>query len=285
MTPTELVAFYDRVSPESKYLRFFAPYPRLSERDVRRFTQVDYVDRVALIVTLGEEMIARRPLRPDRGRPGRGGVPDRGRPPGPGHRRSCCWSTWPRRPGNAASPGSWPRCCRRTGGWPRCSPTPAIGCQGHRGRRAQRRVPDPAHRHLGRGDGAPGAPGRAGLGGAAADSRRIVVHGTGDRVQGLVNSMLGGGFAARSSPCAPTAVPSTGVPTSASLPRRRPARPGDGRRADRRARRGGDRRRAQGRARHGGAHRADVGRPATTPRWSTWRGRTGSGRSVRTPSG
>ena len=54
----KLVAFYDRVSPESKYLRFFAPYPRLSERDVRRFTQVDYVDRVALIVTLGEEMIA-----------------------------------------------------------------------------------------------------------------------------------------------------------------------------------------------------------------------------------
>ena len=53
-----LVAFYDRVSPESKYLRFFAPYPRLSERDVRRFTQIDYVDRVALIVTLGEEMIA-----------------------------------------------------------------------------------------------------------------------------------------------------------------------------------------------------------------------------------
>ena len=46
------------MSPESKYLRFFAPYPRLSERDVRRFTQVDYVDRVALIVTLGEEMIA-----------------------------------------------------------------------------------------------------------------------------------------------------------------------------------------------------------------------------------
>ena len=53
-----LVAFYDRVSPESKYLRFFAPYPRLSERDVHRFTHVDYVDRVAFILTLGEEMIA-----------------------------------------------------------------------------------------------------------------------------------------------------------------------------------------------------------------------------------
>ncbi len=54
----KLVAFYDRVSPESKYLRFFAPYPRLSERDVKRFSNVDYVDRVAFIVTLGEQMIA-----------------------------------------------------------------------------------------------------------------------------------------------------------------------------------------------------------------------------------
>ncbi len=52
-----LVEFYERVSPESKYLRFFAPYPRLSARDVARFTQVDYVDRVALILTLGERMI------------------------------------------------------------------------------------------------------------------------------------------------------------------------------------------------------------------------------------
>lgn len=53
-----LVEFYDRVSPESKYLRFFAPYPRLSDSDVARFTQVDYVDRVAFIVTVGEQMIA-----------------------------------------------------------------------------------------------------------------------------------------------------------------------------------------------------------------------------------
>ena len=52
-----LVEFYDRVSPESKYLRFFAPYPKLSDRDVARFTQVDYIDRVAFIITLGEQMI------------------------------------------------------------------------------------------------------------------------------------------------------------------------------------------------------------------------------------
>jgi acyl-CoA synthetase (NDP forming)/RimJ/RimL family protein N-acetyltransferase len=53
-----LVEFYDRVSPESKYLRFFAPYPKLTDRDVARFTQVDYSDRVALIVTIGGAMIA-----------------------------------------------------------------------------------------------------------------------------------------------------------------------------------------------------------------------------------
>lgn len=53
-----LVEFYDRVSPESKYLRFFAPYPKLSQRDVDHFTRVDYVDRVAFILTVGEDMIA-----------------------------------------------------------------------------------------------------------------------------------------------------------------------------------------------------------------------------------
>ncbi|WP_020577602.1 bifunctional GNAT family N-acetyltransferase/acetate--CoA ligase family protein [Actinopolymorpha alba] len=53
-----LVAFYSRVSDESKYYRFFAPYPRLSEQDVRRFTQVDHRDRVAFILTVGDEMIA-----------------------------------------------------------------------------------------------------------------------------------------------------------------------------------------------------------------------------------
>ncbi|MGD7705607.1 GNAT family N-acetyltransferase [Microlunatus sp. Y2014] len=53
-----LVDFYARVSAESKYLRFFAPYPRLSKADVRRFTEVDYVDRVALVITLADEMIA-----------------------------------------------------------------------------------------------------------------------------------------------------------------------------------------------------------------------------------
>ncbi len=53
-----LVSFYARVSDRSKYYRFFSPMPTLSERDVRRFTQVDHVERVALVVLLGDEMIA-----------------------------------------------------------------------------------------------------------------------------------------------------------------------------------------------------------------------------------
>ncbi|MGP4000756.1 GNAT family N-acetyltransferase, partial [Streptomyces sp. 8N706] len=53
-----LVSFYEQVSDESKYYRFFAPYPRLSARDVRRFTHHDYVDRVGLAATVGGDFIA-----------------------------------------------------------------------------------------------------------------------------------------------------------------------------------------------------------------------------------
>ncbi|MFJ2024585.1 GNAT family N-acetyltransferase [Streptomyces sp. NPDC087897] len=66
-----LVSFYEQVSDESKYYRFFAPYPRLSDRDVHRFTHHDYVDRVGLAVTIGGEFIGT--VRYDR-------IDDRGRP-------------------------------------------------------------------------------------------------------------------------------------------------------------------------------------------------------------
>ncbi|SFX93728.1 bifunctional acetate--CoA ligase family protein/GNAT family N-acetyltransferase [Streptomyces atratus] len=66
-----LVSFYEQVSDESKYYRFFAPYPRLSDRDVHRFTHHDYVDRVGLAVTIGGEFIAT--VRYDR-------IDERGRP-------------------------------------------------------------------------------------------------------------------------------------------------------------------------------------------------------------
>ena len=52
-----LVEFYSRVSDESKYMRFFAPYPELSAKDVERFTHVDLDRRVAFVVTLHDLII------------------------------------------------------------------------------------------------------------------------------------------------------------------------------------------------------------------------------------
>lgn len=53
-----LKAFYDGVSEQSRYFRFFSAHPRLTDSDVDRFTVVDYDDRVALVVTLGDAIIA-----------------------------------------------------------------------------------------------------------------------------------------------------------------------------------------------------------------------------------
>jgi acyl-CoA synthetase (NDP forming)/RimJ/RimL family protein N-acetyltransferase len=50
-------AFHVAQSPESVYLRFFAPLPRLSERDLERFTNVDHRDRVGLVATLGDAIV------------------------------------------------------------------------------------------------------------------------------------------------------------------------------------------------------------------------------------
>ena len=52
-----IVRFHDRQSPESIYFRFFSPRPRLSERDVGRFTHVDYVDRMAFVGLIGDELV------------------------------------------------------------------------------------------------------------------------------------------------------------------------------------------------------------------------------------
>jgi acyl-CoA synthetase (NDP forming)/RimJ/RimL family protein N-acetyltransferase len=49
--------FHARQSAESIYLRFFAPLKTLSDKDVARFTQVDYDWRVALVVTVRGEII------------------------------------------------------------------------------------------------------------------------------------------------------------------------------------------------------------------------------------
>ena len=52
-----LVAFHARLSPETVYFRFFAPYPELTPRDVERFTHVDQHDRAALVATIGDAII------------------------------------------------------------------------------------------------------------------------------------------------------------------------------------------------------------------------------------
>ncbi|MEP7193345.1 MAG: GNAT family N-acetyltransferase [Actinomycetota bacterium] len=49
--------FHAGQSAESIYLRFFAPLKTLSDKDVTRFTQVDYDWRVALVATVGGEII------------------------------------------------------------------------------------------------------------------------------------------------------------------------------------------------------------------------------------
>jgi GNAT superfamily N-acetyltransferase len=53
-----LVEFHGRLSPETVYLRFFSAHPRLSPREVTRFTVVDYLDRLALVVEADNTLVA-----------------------------------------------------------------------------------------------------------------------------------------------------------------------------------------------------------------------------------
>jgi acyl-CoA synthetase (NDP forming)/RimJ/RimL family protein N-acetyltransferase len=53
-----LIAFHSRLSAESVYYRFFSPKPRLTEKEVEKFTNVDMIDRVALVAVLGDDIIA-----------------------------------------------------------------------------------------------------------------------------------------------------------------------------------------------------------------------------------
>lgn len=49
--------FHSRLSAETIYFRFFAPYPVLSDRDVKRFTVVDYDQRAAIVATVGDAIV------------------------------------------------------------------------------------------------------------------------------------------------------------------------------------------------------------------------------------
>ena len=50
-------AFHTGQSQNSIYMRFFAFKARLSSKELKRFTEVDYKDRVALVITIGGEII------------------------------------------------------------------------------------------------------------------------------------------------------------------------------------------------------------------------------------
>ncbi|MER2133861.1 MAG: GNAT family N-acetyltransferase [Arthrobacter sp.] len=52
-----LQAFHMRQSQSSIYLRFFTYKAKLSGRELKRFTNVDYRDRVAFVITLGSEIV------------------------------------------------------------------------------------------------------------------------------------------------------------------------------------------------------------------------------------
>jgi GNAT superfamily N-acetyltransferase len=51
-------AFFANQSPESVYFRFFGHRTELSDREVTRFTTIDYHERMAFVVFLRDEMIA-----------------------------------------------------------------------------------------------------------------------------------------------------------------------------------------------------------------------------------
>ncbi|GAA2798583.1 bifunctional acetate--CoA ligase family protein/GNAT family N-acetyltransferase [Crossiella cryophila] len=53
-----LRAFHGRLSERTRYLRYFGPYPRIPDRDLKRFTTVDHQHRVALVALLGDEILA-----------------------------------------------------------------------------------------------------------------------------------------------------------------------------------------------------------------------------------
>jgi len=52
-----LRAFHARLSEQTVYLRYFAPHPQLSDADLVHLTVLDMVDRVALVATVGAEII------------------------------------------------------------------------------------------------------------------------------------------------------------------------------------------------------------------------------------
>jgi len=53
-----IVETHSRFSERTRYLRYFSPYPRIPERDLRRFVTVDHRDREAFVVEVGGRIVA-----------------------------------------------------------------------------------------------------------------------------------------------------------------------------------------------------------------------------------
>ncbi|MGK5678586.1 bifunctional acetate--CoA ligase family protein/GNAT family N-acetyltransferase [Actinoplanes sp. URMC 104] len=53
-----IVEFHSRMSDRTRYLRYFSPYPRIPERDLERFVNVDHHDREAFVIVTGRRIMA-----------------------------------------------------------------------------------------------------------------------------------------------------------------------------------------------------------------------------------
>jgi acyl-CoA synthetase (NDP forming)/GNAT superfamily N-acetyltransferase len=53
-----IVDFHSRMSDRTRYLRYFSPYPRIPERDLERFVNVDHADREAFVTLAGDRITA-----------------------------------------------------------------------------------------------------------------------------------------------------------------------------------------------------------------------------------
>src|SRR3954471_23386253 len=53
-----IVEFHSRMSDRTRYLRYFSPYPRIPERDLERFINVDHRDREAFVIVSGPRIMA-----------------------------------------------------------------------------------------------------------------------------------------------------------------------------------------------------------------------------------
>ena len=52
-----LTQFHSGLSAQSIYYRYFAPYPQLTDKDLNRFTTVDYVDRMAFVALMNDQIV------------------------------------------------------------------------------------------------------------------------------------------------------------------------------------------------------------------------------------